>query len=142
MGLRARNGLLLTGIAMAAAVPAVAAITLAGSTRPTATEADEVRAVLRTMNNSYNRVDFTDFSSHVCADMLRASNYQAGWYTSRRVDGTVQITVNSVNVTGNAAVANVRFVAANHRDAKTLDVDFRREGNEWKACLYHVTRVT
>jgi hypothetical protein len=27
-------------------------------------------------------------------------------------------------------------VAANHEDPKTLDVDFRRDGADWKACRY------
>ena len=39
------------------------------------------------------------------------------------------------------AVANVRFVAANQPDAKTLDVDFLREGAEWKACRYYNPRA-
>jgi hypothetical protein len=68
--------------------------------------------------------------------MLRADDYEAGWYQSRKSDGPTQITVNSVDVTGDDAVANVRFVAANHADAKTLDIDFLREGAEWKACRY------
>jgi len=40
-------------------------------------------------------------------------------------------------VNGADAVANVRFIAANHEDAKTLDIDFLRDGAEWKACRYH-----
>jgi hypothetical protein len=72
--------------------------------------------------------------------MLRAGGYEAGWYQSRKSDGPTQITVNSVDVTGDGdnaqAVANVRFVAANHSDVKTLDVDFLREGDQWKACRY------
>jgi hypothetical protein len=39
-------------------------------------------------------------------------------------------------VTGDGAVANVQFVAANQADPKTLDVDFLREGDQWKACRY------
>lgn len=45
----------------------------------------------------------------------------------------------SVEVTGGLrpqAVANVKFQAANHADAKTLDVEFLRDGAEWKACRY------
>jgi len=52
-------------------------------------------------------------------------------------DGPTQIAVNSVDVTGDDAVANVRFVAANHEDPKTLDIDFLRDGADWKACRYH-----
>ena len=33
-------------------------------------------------------------------------------------------------------IANVRFAAANHADAKILEVDFVRESAEWKACRY------
>src|SRR4051794_11191865 len=51
------------------------------------------------------------------------------------------VTVNSVDVTRDDAVANVRFQAANHEDIKTLDIDFRREGADWKACRYHVPRA-
>jgi hypothetical protein len=43
-------------------------------------------------------------------------------------------------VTGDDAVANVRFFAANRGDAKTLDIDFFREGADWKACRYHAGR--
>jgi hypothetical protein len=137
MGRSARKGLFIAGGALAAALAIVAALMLV-TTRPapTATDGDQVRRVLEGMNGSYNRSDFEAFASHVCADMLRAGGYEAGWYQSRKSDGPTQITVNSVNVTGDDAVANVRFVAANHSDAKTLDVDFLREGDQWKACRY------
>jgi hypothetical protein len=36
--------------------------------------------------------------------------------------------------------ANVRFQAANRADAKTLDVEFRRDGADWKACRYDAGR--
>jgi hypothetical protein len=105
-----------------------------------ATDEDQVRAVLNGMNGSYNRTDFGSFASHLCADMLRAAGFEAGWYASRKSDGPTQITINSVEVTGVSdiarAVANVRFQAANHADARTLDVEFLREGAEWKACRY------
>jgi hypothetical protein len=137
MGRSARKGLFIAGGALAAALAIVAALMLV-TTRPapTATDGDQVRRVLEGMNGSYNRSDFEAFASHVCADMLRAGGYEAGWYQSRKSDGPTQITVNSVDVTGDDAVANVRFVAANHSDAKTLDVDFLREGDQWKACRY------
>jgi hypothetical protein len=137
MGWDARKGLLIVGGALAAALLIVAALILVGSRpAPTSTDADQVRAVLDGMNGSYNRSDFEAFASHVCADMLRADDYEAGWYQSRKSDGPTRITVNSVDVAGDDAVANVRFVAANHADAKTLDIDFLREGAEWKACRY------
>ncbi len=129
--------LFIAGGALAVALAIVAALMLV-TTRPapTATDGDQVRRVLEGMNGSYNRSDFEAFASHVCADMLRAGGYEAGWYQSRKSDGPTQITVNSVDVAGDDAVANVRFVAANHSDAKTLDVDFLREGDQWKACRY------
>ena len=140
MPINARPGLLVAG-AVAAALP-IAAVLIVFSTgsTPTATDADQVRAVLNGMNGSYNRSDFEAFASHVCDDMLRANGYKAGWYESRKSDGPTQITVNSVDVTGDDAVANVRFVAANRDDAKTLDIDFLREGADWKACRYHAGR--
>ena len=133
----ARTGLFIVGGALAVALAMVAALMLL-TTRPApaATDADQVRAVLVGMNRSYNRSDFEAFASHVCADMLRAEAYEAGWYQSRQSDGPTEITVNSIDVMGDNAVANVRFVAANHVDAKTLDIDFLREGAEWKACRY------
>ncbi len=137
MGRGARKGLVIAGGALAAALAIVAALMVV-TTRPapTATDEDQVRRVLEGMNGSYNRSDFEAFASHVCADMLRAGGYEAGWYQSRESDGPTQITVNSIDVTGDNAVANVRFVAANHSDAKTLDVDFLRAGDQWKACRY------
>jgi hypothetical protein len=140
MGSGARKGLFIAGGALAAALAIVAALMVV-TTRPapTATDEDQVRRVLEGMNGSYNRSDFEAFASHVCADMLRAGSYEAGWYQSRESDGPTQITVNSIDVTGDPhpqAVANVRFVAANHSDARTLDVDFLREGDQWKACRY------
>jgi len=140
MPINARPGLLVSG-AVVAALPIVAMlIVFSKGPTPTATDADQVRAVLNGMNGSYNRSDFAAFAAHVCEDMLRADGYKAGWYESRRSDGPTQITVNSVDVTGDDAVANVRFVAANHGDAKTLDIDFFREGADWKACRYHAGR--
>ena len=101
---------------------------------------DQVRAILNGMNTSYNRSDFTAFAAHLCADMLRPAGVEAGWYATRRVDGPTQITINSVAVSGPDAVANVRFQAANRADPKTFDVEFVRDGAEWKACRYDPSR--
>jgi len=101
-----------------------------------ATDEDQVRAVLNVMNGSYNRTDFTGFAAHLCADMLKPPGFEAGWYASRKSDGPTQITINSVQVTGPGAVANVRFQAANRTDPKTFDVEFQRVGADWKACRY------
>jgi hypothetical protein len=104
-----------------------------------ATDEDQVRAVLDGMNSSYNGTDFDGFASHLCAEMRTAEGFEAGWYESRRADGPTRITVMSVDVAGSPpalAVANVRFAAANHADAKILEVDFVRESAEWKACHY------
>jgi hypothetical protein len=119
-------------------------VLLSSGTARAATDEDQVRAVLNGMNGSYNRSDFNEFASHLCADMLKGAGFEAGWYASRESDGPTQITVNSVEVTGapgpQVAIANVRFQAANHPDAKTLDVEFLREGAEWKACRYDAGR--
>ena len=140
MSWSARAGLVIAGSALAAALAVVAVLFLV-TTRPApaVTDEDQVRAVLAGMNGSYNESNFEAFASHVCADMLRNNSYEAGWYDSRQTDGPTQITVNSVDVTGDPAslaVANVQFVAANQADPKTLDVDFLREGDQWKACRY------
>jgi hypothetical protein len=121
-----------------AVVPAIAAgmLLLAPASAQAATDKDQVRAVLNGMNGSYNRSDFNEFASHLCADLLTAAGFEASWYASRKSDGPTQITINSVQVTGTDAVANVRFRAANHSEAKILDVEFRRDGAEWKACRY------
>jgi hypothetical protein len=127
-------------VAVAALMIAALLIAVGARSAPAASDEDRVRAVLNGMNGSYNRSDFAGFASHVCPDMLQADQFEAGWYHSRKADGPTQITVNSVDVAGDAAVANVRFVAANREDAKTLDVDFLREDAEWKACRYRVSR--
>jgi hypothetical protein len=137
MGWRARNGLCIAGcvavLGAATSGPASAA-----------TDEDQVRAALNGMNGSYNSTDFTGFASHLCAGMLKVAGLEASWYASRKSDGPTQITINSVEVAEvgdiQRAVANVRFEAANHADTKTLDVDFLREGAEWKACRYDVGR--
>ncbi|ULE34328.1 Rv0361 family membrane protein [Mycobacterium sp. IDR2000157661] len=100
-------------------------------------EEEAVRAALEGMNVSYNRADFDGFAAHLCADMLTSPAFVAGWYQSRSADGPTRITVNSVSVRGEPpshALANVRFVAADHD--KTLDIEFLREGSQWKACRY------
>ena len=53
-----------------------------------ATDEDQVRAVLNGMNGSYNSSDFKEFAAHLCADMLRTAGFEAGWYASRKSDGT------------------------------------------------------
>jgi ketosteroid isomerase-like protein len=141
MARSAHKALVIAGTALAAALLSIALLLIALDTGPVPRASDEarVRAVLERMNGSYNRGDFDAFASYVCPDMLRADGYKAGWYQSRNADGPTQITINSVDVAGGRqphAVANVRFMAANHRDAKTLDVDFRRQGDDWKACRY------
>jgi len=105
-----------------------------------ATDEDQVRGVLNVMNGSYNRTDFTGFAAHLCADMLKPAGFEEGWYASRKSDGPTQITINSVQVTGPGAVANVRFQAANRTDAKTFDVEFQRVGADWKACRYDASQ--
>ena len=100
---------------------------------------DQVRAVLDGMNASYNGTDFDGFASHLCTEMRSADGFEAGWYQSRRADGPTSITVMSVDIAGtppSLAVADVRFAAANHADAKILEVGFVRESAQWKACRY------
>src|ERR1700754_970041 len=141
MSWSAGRGLGIAGGALAAALAMVTLFILV-TTRPApaATDEDRVRAVLVGMNGSYNQSDFEAFASHVCADMLRNKAYKAGWYESRESDGPTEITVNSVDVTGDGddaqAAEKVQFVADNHADPKPLDIDFLREGAEWKACRY------
>jgi hypothetical protein len=132
-------------ISQAGAVRWVAAIIaglvlLSSAPAQAATDEDQVRAILNGMNGSYNRSDFTGFAVHLCDDLLKGAGFKAGWYASRKSDGPTEITINSVQVKGPDAVANVRFQAANHADAKTLDVEFRRDGADWKACRYNVGR--
>ncbi|MGV0850684.1 Rv0361 family membrane protein [Mycolicibacterium phlei] len=117
-----------------AALVAVAASALGPAPAAAADSAEhEIRAVLDGMNRSYNSADFAGFAAHVCSEMLRADGFRAGWFESRRADGPTRITVTSVRVHGDDAVATVRFEAEQHRS--TLDVDFIREGG-WKACRY------
>ncbi|WP_232425706.1 Rv0361 family membrane protein [Mycobacterium sp. JS623] len=111
-------------------------VTLSSATAQAATDEDQVRAVLNGMNGSYNRTDFTEFATHLCDNIRKAAGFEAGWYASRKSDGPTQITINSVQVTGGDAVANVRFQAANRANPKTFDVEFRRDGTDWKACRY------
>jgi hypothetical protein len=141
MPITTRNGLLIAGAVAVVALMLGGLLIVVGSrSTPATSEADQVRAVLNRMNSSYNRSDFKAFASHVCADMLRSDAYETGWHQSRELDGPTQITVNSVDVTGDDAVANVQFTAANHSDAKTLDIDFFRDGTGWKACQYRASR--
>jgi hypothetical protein len=127
-------------------IAAVLSMTTAAVPAYAAPDADRVRAVLDSMNGSYNRSDFDAFASHLCTTMRRADGFESGWRQSRLTDGPTRIIVNSVDVTGDGddarAVANVRFEAANHEDATTLDVDFLREGAEWKACRYSAGQST
>jgi hypothetical protein len=115
----------------------VGLVLLSSAPAQAATDEDQVRAVLNGMNVSYNHSDFTGFAVHLCDDMLQRAGFEAGWYASRKSDGPTQITINSVQVKGPGATANVRFVAANRADAKILDVEFRRDGADWKACRYN-----
>ncbi|OBI71406.1 hypothetical protein [Mycobacterium sp. E740] len=129
----------LTTFAVSTTIPwtAVAPANAAG-------DADQVRTVLEVMNGSYNRSDFTSFAEHVCTAMRRAADFEKSWYASRQADGPTRISVDSVTLAGQpaaSAVATVRFAAANQPDAKTFDVDFLREGSDWKACQYHPTQA-
>ncbi len=117
---------------------AMASVAAAGPASA-ATEEDQIRAVLDGMNTSYNRADFVSFASHVCSGMKKADGFEEGWRASRQTDGPTDITVYSVSVTGtppSRAVADVKFAAANRSDAKVMEVDFVREGAQWKACAY------
>lgn len=101
---------------------------------------EQVRAVLDGMNGSYNRSDFASFAAHVCPALRDAEDFEKSWYASREADGPTRIAIDSVTLAGSpaaAAVATVRFAAANQPNPKTFDIDFFREGSEWKACQYH-----
>jgi hypothetical protein len=128
--------LMIGRVAAATAIVAVSSVVTSSPVRA-ASDEDQVRAVLDTMNSSYNDTDFGAFASHLCADLLKSPDYEAGWRHSRESDGPTQIAVNSVHVKGDPpslAVANVRFEAAEHD--RTLDIEFRRVGSKWKACRY------
>lgn len=128
--------LAISRVAAATAIVAAASVVTSSPARAMSDE-NQVRAVLDKMNSSYNDANFNAFASHLCADLLMSPGYEAGWHASRESDGPTKIAVNSVHVKGDDAVANVRFDAANREDAKTLDVDFLRDGGDWKACRYH-----
>ncbi|MCV7278263.1 transcriptional regulator [Mycolicibacterium flavescens] len=121
-----------------AAAVAAAVSTLLAAPAVADSGEQEIRAVLDAMNSSYNRTDFAGFAAHVCADMLQGAAFAAGWYESRKVDGPTRITVESVSTRGDDAVAHVRFQAGGNN--RTFDVDFLREGSQWKACQYHPTQ--
>jgi hypothetical protein len=136
MSTRARaGGVAIAALTVVAPLSAIASVP-AGADSPEI----QVRAVLDGMNGSYNRRDFDGFAAHICAGMLRAAGFREGWYESRKLDGPTRITINSIRISGDGAVANVRFEAANHDDPKTLDIDFLREGAEWKAYRYRTGR--
>ena len=101
-----------------------------------ATDEDQVRAVLDGMNAAYNRANFDGFASHLCPTMRQGELFESGWRQSRAADGPTRIIVSSVDVSGDDAVAVVRFEAANRTDPKTLEIDFERVDAEWKACRY------
>jgi|GEM_PF-4898415 len=126
-------------------VAALVAVAVVGWAAPAvaapAPDEDAVRTVLNRMNTSYNGMDFGGFAANLCPDMLQSAGFAANWYASRKTDGPTKITVNSVSVRGDRAVANVRFEAANRDDPKTLDIDLIRNGGEWKACRYNPGRA-
>ena len=80
----------------AAVVPAivVAIAVMSSASVQAATDEDEVRAVLAAMNGSYNRSDYQGFAAHLCAAMVTAAGFEAGWYASRNSDGPTQININ------------------------------------------------
>jgi hypothetical protein len=120
-------------LAVVLTLGAVLTVVTARSAPPS--DEEQIRAVLTGMEDSYNRSDYAGFASHLCADMRADADFELGWHERRADDGRVDITVNSVDVTGDDAVANVEFAAANHDEPKTLDMDFLRQETEWKACL-------
>lgn len=108
-----------------------------------ASDEDRVRAVLAGMNGAYNRSDFAAFAAQVCTAMRHVDGFRSEWYASRSADGPTRISIHSVTVADHpagSAIATVRFAAENQPSAKTFDIDFLREGGDWKACRYHPAR--
>nr|WP_131721711.1 transcriptional regulator [Mycolicibacterium komanii]CRL69134.1 hypothetical protein CPGR_01409 [Mycolicibacterium komanii] len=125
-------------VSLSGFVPSASAVPAAS-----VSDEDQVRAVLDGMNGAYNREDFASFAEHVCAPMRLSADFAAKWYANRKADGPTEIAVSSVRVAGEpklTAAATVRFAAANRPEAKIFDIDFLREGSEWKACRYHPAR--
>lgn len=128
----------LRGVCAAVAVTVVLGVWPAAA--DSASDEAHIRSVLDAMNTSYNRSDFDGFAAHLCRLMLNSPGIEEDWRASRSADGPTRITVSSVRLAGERAVATVRFEAVNHEDAEILVIDFVREAAQWKACRYRVPR--
>ena len=107
---------------------------IAGSARPTPameqTEAERLFNAIDRFEQAWNDEDFDALTGLMCTDMIQDPEFDADALRALRDGaGPMDVTINSVDVDGDSATANLT-----QRGEGPEDVGFVREDGDWKMC--------
>lgn len=133
-------GAVLAGV-VALAVVAVLGAVLAPKTTGSgsASPEDQVKAVVKGIDDGLNNADAARLTSLVCAEKKSSDGFRAKTNAELRQQrarkGTVTSTVASINVTGDRATATIHHAWSKAPGQADTDTDvFVRESGGWKIC--------
>jgi hypothetical protein len=139
-----KNGLIIGGLVAALVLVAAAVITVVvlrspsdvattGSTQPSAsqqTDEEQIKDAVEKFEKAWNDRDFDGFKPILCQEMQNDKQFNENEFLDARSEnGEVKLDVESVEVDGDSATASVT-----HDGGNADDIDFVREGGNWKWC--------
>ena len=132
--LGALAAMLLIAVGVVIAFVATSRAPITGSARPaTATEQTEAERLFDAIDRfeqAWNDEDFDALTGLMCTDMTQDPEFDADALRALRDEaGRMDVTINSVDVDGDSATANLT-----QRGDDPEDVEFVREDGDWKMC--------
>lgn len=97
---------------------------------------DQIREVLHAMSDAYNRKDVRSTEDNLCNDLRAQWNPQMerAWLANRLRQGSAEITIRSIEVTGKAAHVMGIQTYANDAQAHAFTAEMGRAARGWKMC--------
>ncbi|WP_319455695.1 MULTISPECIES: hypothetical protein [unclassified Mycobacterium] len=110
-------------------------VTVTGSTTTTQvaqSDEDQLRDVVDQFEKAWNDEDYDELSELMCAEMRNDDEFgESEFREMRDVGGQLTLTINSIDINGDAATATI---LNSGEDAD--DIGFVREDDEWKWCEF------
>ena len=133
-----KKGLIIGGVVAAIAVVAIAAavlvVVLTRESKPS--DEEQIRAVLTGMQDAWNGENWNEFKGFVCEPSMQDDPpTDEDLQEERDQQGRSELTVKSIEISGDKASASVEQTYENSDEPDTEDVDFVREGDDWKVCF-------
>lgn len=126
-------GGVVAAVAVVAIVAAVLVVALTRESKPS--DEERIRQFFASAQNAWNNSDFDAFADLTCDKDRQGEDFTESNFRDARVDeGRVEITVKSVEVSGDTAIASVEEKYETEDEPDSVEHDLVREGGEWKVC--------